>query len=60
MAPENGARALFSQAGGAGGVRIERDVWLASRRHRLAYGLASVGLSLALGWAAALAFRRRF
>jgi uncharacterized protein (TIGR02186 family) len=39
---------------------FERDVWLASRRHRLAYGLASVGLSLALGWAAALAFRRRF
>ncbi|HSQ99078.1 MAG TPA: TIGR02186 family protein [Sphingomicrobium sp.] len=39
---------------------FERDVWLASRRHRLAYGLASVALSLGLGWAAAIAFRRRF
>jgi uncharacterized protein (TIGR02186 family) len=39
---------------------FERDVWLASRRHRLAYGLASVAMSLGLGWAAAIAFRRRF
>jgi uncharacterized protein (TIGR02186 family) len=38
---------------------IERDVWLASRRHRFLYGLACVALSLGLGWAAALAFRRR-
>ena len=38
---------------------FERDVWLASRRHRFAYGLASVALSLGLGWAAAVAFRRR-
>jgi uncharacterized protein (TIGR02186 family) len=38
---------------------IERQVWLASRRHRFAYGLACVLLSLSLGWAAALAFRRR-
>ena len=39
---------------------FERDVWLASRRHRFAYGLACVVISLALGWAAAVAFRRRF
>ena len=39
---------------------IERSVWLASRRHRFLYGLACVGLSLGLGWAAAVAFRRRF
>jgi uncharacterized protein (TIGR02186 family) len=38
---------------------IERDVWLASRRHRFGYGLACVILSLTLGWAAAVAFRRR-
>jgi uncharacterized protein (TIGR02186 family) len=38
---------------------FERDVWLATRRHRFAYGLASVALSLGLGWAAAVAFRRR-
>jgi uncharacterized protein (TIGR02186 family) len=38
---------------------FERDVWLASRRHGFAYGLASVAMSLGLGWAAALAFRRR-
>ena len=38
---------------------IERDVWLASRKHRLLYGLACVALSLGLGWAAAVAFRRR-
>ncbi|MGE5562000.1 MAG: TIGR02186 family protein [Bacillota bacterium] len=39
---------------------IERSVWLASRRHRFLYGLACVSLSLGLGWAAAVAFRRRF
>jgi len=39
---------------------FERDVYLAARRYRFAYGLASVLLSLGLGWAAAAAFRRRF
>ena len=39
---------------------FERTVALAARRHRLAYGLTSVLLSLGLGWAAAMAFRRRF
>jgi uncharacterized protein (TIGR02186 family) len=39
---------------------FERYVALAARRHRLLYGLTSVLLSLALGWAAAAAFRRRF
>ena len=39
---------------------FERDVWLAARRYRFAYGLASVVMSLGLGWAAAVAFRRRF
>ena len=39
---------------------IERSVWLASRRHRFLYGLACIALSLGLGWAAAVAFRRRF
>ena len=39
---------------------FERYVSLASRRDRFAYGLACVALSLGLGWAAALAFRRRF
>jgi uncharacterized protein (TIGR02186 family) len=38
---------------------IERDVWLAARRHRFLYGLACVALSLGLGWAAAVGFRRR-
>jgi uncharacterized protein (TIGR02186 family) len=38
---------------------FERFVALAARRHRLAYGLTSVILSLGLGWAAAAAFRRR-
>jgi uncharacterized protein (TIGR02186 family) len=38
---------------------FERDVWLASRRHRFVYGLACVVMSLGLGWAAAVAFRRR-
>ncbi len=39
---------------------FERDVWLAARHYRFAYGLASVVMSLGLGWAAAVAFRRRF
>ena len=39
---------------------FERYVALAARRHRFLYGLTSVALSLALGWAAAAAFRRRF
>ncbi|NUQ17881.1 MAG: TIGR02186 family protein [Sphingomonas sp.] len=39
---------------------FERSVALAARRHGFLYGLACVVLSLALGWAAALAFRRRF
>lgn len=38
---------------------FERDVWLAARRYRFAYGLACVVMSLGLGWAAAIAFRRR-
>lgn len=39
---------------------FERFVALAARRHALLYGLVSVLLSLALGWAAATAFKRRF
>ena len=39
---------------------FERYVALAARRHRLLYGLCCVALSLGLGWAAAVAFRRRF
>lgn len=39
---------------------FERYVALAARRHGFLYGLAAVLLSLGLGWAAALAFRRRF
>jgi uncharacterized protein (TIGR02186 family) len=39
---------------------FERSVALAARQHGLFYGLASVILSLGLGWAAAVAFRRRF
>ena len=39
---------------------FERSVALAARRHGFLYGLACIGLSLGLGWAAALAFRRRF
>ncbi|MES2137842.1 MAG: TIGR02186 family protein [Pseudomonadota bacterium] len=39
---------------------FERFVAVAARRHRLVYGLTCVFLSLALGWAAAAAFRRRF
>ena len=39
---------------------FERFVALAARRHNFLYGLTAVLLSLALGWAAAYAFRRRF
>lgn len=39
---------------------FERYVAIAARRHRLLYGLTCVLLSLALGWTAAAAFRRRF
>ena len=39
---------------------FERYIALAARRHRFVYGLACVLLSLGLGWAAAMAFRRRF
>jgi uncharacterized protein (TIGR02186 family) len=39
---------------------FERFVALAARRHTFLYGLTAVALSLALGWAAAAAFRRRF
>ena len=38
---------------------FERFVALAARRHEFLYGLTAVVLSLALGWAAAAAFRRR-
>ena len=38
---------------------FERFVALAARRHSFLYGATSVALSLALGWAAAAAFRRR-
>lgn len=39
---------------------FERFVALAARRHNFLYGLAAMLLSLALGWAAAAVFRRRF
>jgi uncharacterized protein (TIGR02186 family) len=39
---------------------FERFVALAARRHEFLYGLTAVVMSLALGWAAAAAFRRRF
>ena len=39
---------------------FERYVALAARRHELLYGLTAVVMSLALGWAAAAVFRRRF
>ncbi len=39
---------------------FERWVALIARRQAFLYGLASVLMSLALGWAAAAAFRRRF
>jgi uncharacterized protein (TIGR02186 family) len=38
---------------------FERYVALAARRHEFLYGLSAVAMSLALGWAAAAAFRRR-
>jgi uncharacterized protein (TIGR02186 family) len=38
---------------------FERFVALAATRHGFLYGLAAVLLSLGLGWAAAMAFRRR-
>ncbi len=44
------------QVGKAG---FERFVALAARQHGFLYGLASVLLSLSLGWAAAMAFRKR-
>lgn len=39
---------------------FERFVALAARRHSFLYGFVSVVLSLGLGWAAAMLFRRRF
>jgi len=39
---------------------FERYIAIAARKHSFLYGLTSVILSLALGWAAAAAFRRRF
>ncbi|QDP19479.1 TIGR02186 family protein [Sphingomonas xanthus] len=39
---------------------FERFVALAAERHGFLYGIASVLLSLGLGWGAAIAFRRRF
>ena len=39
---------------------FERVVATTARRHAFFYGLASVILSLGLGWAAAAVFRRRF
>jgi len=39
---------------------FERYVALSAHRHSFAYGLACVLMSLGLGWAAAVAFRRRF
>ena len=42
-----------------GKAGFERFVALAARQHGFLYGLASVVLSLGLGWAAAMAFRRR-
>lgn len=38
---------------------FERFVALAAHRHDFLYGLTAIALSLALGWAAAAAFRRR-
>jgi len=38
---------------------FERFVALAARRHEFLYGLTAICMSLALGWAAAVAFRRR-
>lgn len=39
---------------------FERWVSLVARRHEFLYGLAAVLMSLFLGWAAAMVFRRRF
>jgi uncharacterized protein (TIGR02186 family) len=39
---------------------FERTIAVAARRHGLVYGLTCILLSLGLGWAAAVAFRRRF
>lgn len=39
---------------------FERFVALAARRHAFLYGLASVVMSVTLGWGAAAVFRRRF
>ena len=39
---------------------FERFIALAARRHRFLYGIVAVLMSLALGWLAAVAFRRRF
>ena len=39
---------------------FERWVSLVARRHEFLYGLAAVIMSLFLGWAAAMIFRRRF
>lgn len=39
---------------------FERTIAVAARRYRFLYGLTCVLLSLGLGWAAAIAFRRRF
>ena len=43
-----------------GKAGFERFVALAARRHAFLYGLAPGALSLALGWAAAAVFRRRY
>ena len=42
-----------------GKVGFERWIALAARQHGFLYGIASVLLSLVLGWSAAMAFRRR-
>lgn len=42
-----------------GKAGFERSIALAARQHDFLYGLASVLLSLGLGWAAAMLFRRR-
>ena len=42
-----------------GASGFERFVALAARRHEFFYGLAAVLMSLGLGWAAALVFRKR-
>ena len=42
-----------------GKAGFERSIALAARQHGFLYGLAAVLLSLGLGWAAAMLFRRR-